>query len=262
MSEELQTEGTVISRAATLIKSTKAQLDNLRSEAEWQATLQEGQEFATKVGLQTDVPIPRPRKPNKALASFILESTSGQRQCDENRRMFFEVVDEVRMEFTRRFPENEDLISSLQAFDMNSPKFMDPCIVKHFARLYESHIDKTQLQTQCHSAKAFLTFDKDDDGGDSILASLSKLSTLPVAFSEVLKLFKIAATLPISTASNERFFSVLNRVKTYLRTTMGDERLTHLMLMAVEQRLVKSINMDDLVDGFARLKPRRYPLVD
>ena len=43
---------------------------------------------------------------------------------------------------------------------------------------------------------------------------IGKLSTTPLAFSEVIKLFKIAATIPVSTASNERFFSVLKRVKT------------------------------------------------
>jgi len=38
-------------------------------------------------------------------------------------------------------------------------------------------------------------------------------------------------------ASNEHFFSVLKRVKTYLRTTMGDECLSHLMLMNIENPL-------------------------
>ncbi|KAJ8391403.1 hypothetical protein AAFF_G00090330 [Aldrovandia affinis] len=249
-SEQLQTRGLVISRAATLIKSTKALLENMRSECEWQATLHKAKAFASKLGLQTDAPIPRPQRVSKALADFLLESTNGQRQTEEGdedrRRMFFEILDRFIMEFTLRFSENEE-----------------------FANLYESHIDTTLLQAQCHSAKAFLTMgkedeqdDDDDDDGNGILASLSKLNTLPVAFSEVLKLFRIVATLPVSTASNERFFSVLKRVKTYLRTTMGDVRLTHLMLMAVEQKLVKSLNMDDLVDDFAKMKPHRYPLMD
>ncbi|KAJ8367705.1 hypothetical protein AAFF_G00311220 [Aldrovandia affinis] len=272
LSEQLQTRGLVISRAATLIKSTKALLENMRSECEWQATLHNAKAFASKVGLQTDAPIPRPRTVSKALAGFLLESTNGQRQTEEGdedrRRMFFEILDRFIMEFTLRFSENEGLISSIQAFDDKSPKFMDASTIAEFANLYESHIDTTLLQAQCHSAKAFLTMEKedeqddDDDDGNGILVSLSKLNTLPVAFSEVLKLFRIVATLPVSTASSERFFSVLKRVKTYLRTTMGDVRLTHLMLMAVEQKLVKSLNMDDLVDDFAKIKLRRYPLMD
>jgi len=55
------------------------------------------------------------------------------------------------------------------------------------------------------------------------------------------------------------FFSVLKRVKTYLRTTMGDERLSHLMLMNTEQSLVKSIDLDVLVDDFDKIRARRYP---
>ncbi|KAJ8378391.1 hypothetical protein AAFF_G00242790 [Aldrovandia affinis] len=182
--------------------------------------------------------------------------------------MFFEILDRFIMEFTLCFSENEGLISSIQAFDDNSPMFMDTSTIAEFANLYESHIDTTLLQARCHSVKAFLTMEKedeqddDDDDGNGILASLSKLNTLPVAFSEVLKLSRIVATLPVSTASNERFFSVLKGVKTYLRATMGNVRLTHLMLMAVEQKLVKSLNMDDLVDDFAKMKPRRYPLMD
>ena len=49
---------------------------------------------------------------------------------------------------------------------------------------------------------------------------------MPRYFSQLIKLFQIAATIPVSTASNERFFSVLKRVKTYLRTTMGDDTVS------------------------------------
>ena len=94
------------------------------------------------------------------------------------------------------------------------------------------------------------------------MLALTQLNTMSVAFSEVVKLFQIAATIPVSTASNERFFSVLKRVKTYLRTTMGDDRLTHLMLMAVEPAVVKSLDPDELANDFASLRPWRYPLMD
>jgi len=40
---------------------------------------------------------------------------------------------------------------------------------------------------------------------------------------------------------------------------MGDERLSHLMLMNTEQSLVKSIDLDVLVDDFDKIRARRYP---
>jgi len=71
-------------------------------------------------------------------------------------------------------------------------------------------------------------------------------------------------TIPVTctTAGNKRFFSVLRRVKTYLRSTTSDERLSHLMLMSVERSLVKSLALDDLVNDFAKLRMRRYPLLE
>ena len=83
-----------------------------------------------------------------------------------------------------------------------------------------------------------------------------------MAYSEVIKLVRIAMTIPVTTAGNERFFSVLKRVKTYQRSTTSDERLSHLMLMSVERSLAKSLALDDLVDDFAKLRMRRYPLLE
>ena len=68
-------------------------------------------------------------------------------------------------------------------------------------------------------------------------------------------------TIPVSTASNERIFSTLKRVKNYTRTTTGDERLSNLILMATEQTFVKSLDLSSLIDKFAGMCNRRYPLI-
>ena len=51
----------------------------------------------------------------------------------------------------------------------------------------------------------------------------------------------ILITIPCTTATVERSFSTLRRVKTWLRSTMGEERLTGLCLMSVHRDLVKKI---------------------
>lgn len=82
-----------------------------------------------------------------------------------------------------------------------------------------------------------------------------------MAYSEVISLLKIFLTLLITTTSNERFFSVLKRVKNYLRSTTSDDRLASLMILAVEREDVKKISLYELVNDFAEMKPRRYPLL-
>ena len=55
---------------------------------------------------------------------------------------------------------------------------------------------------------------------------------------------------------------LLKRVNTYTQSTCEDDRLSCLMLMAVEKKLVKNLNICDLVDDFGRLRQRRYHLFD
>ena len=67
-------------------------------------------------------------------------------------------------------------------------------------------------------------------------------------------------TLPVSTASNERFFSSLKRIKTCLRLTMTDERLSDLLVIAVEGDEASKVDLQKAIDLFADMKSRRYPL--
>ena len=67
----------------------------------------------------------------------------------------------------------------------------------------------------------------------------------------------LALTIPISVASNERSFSKLKIVKTYLRTTMKQERLDSLMVAACSVDVLDSLDLDELADKWSVLKTRR-----
>jgi hAT family C-terminal dimerisation region len=199
----------------------------------------------------------------------LSNSTTGKRNAgvtlsEKLKRLYYNIIDRFLAEFDRRFTSNEILLNSLDAFDQESKTFMDYKKIKDFAECYTNHIDGVILASQVMATKSCVASckaDKDSEKTDVLLLH-KKLKELPAAYSEILKVLQILLTLPITTASNERFFSVLKRVKTYIRSTCGDDRLCHLMLMAVEPNLVKSFDQDELVDDFGRLRPRRYPLFD
>ena len=67
-------------------------------------------------------------------------------------------------------------------------------------------------------------------------------------------------TIPVTSATAERSFSVLKRIKTYLRATMGQERLTHLAVLSIERELSKNIDLDLVIDRFDAMHPRRLQL--
>ncbi|XP_052792424.1 52 kDa repressor of the inhibitor of the protein kinase-like [Mya arenaria] len=69
----------------------------------------------------------------------------------------------------------------------------------------------------------------------------------------------ILLCMPVSTATAERSFSTMKRVKTYLRNTMTTERLSGLGLLNIYQE--RNINVEQVVDAFARQEDRRLALI-
>lgn len=68
---------------------------------------------------------------------------------------------------------------------------------------------------------------------------------------------RLLLTLPVSVASGERSFSALKLIKNYMRSTMGQERLTGLALMSIERDVPQSLDMEDIVIAFAENKARK-----
>lgn len=79
------------------------------------------------------------------------------------------------------------------------------------------------------------------------------------SFPNIRMCMMILIVMPVSTATAERSFSTMRRVKTYLRSTMGTERMSGLGLMNIYQE--QKINVDEVVDVFANRKSRRLAFV-
>ena len=69
-----------------------------------------------------------------------------------------------------------------------------------------------------------------------------------------------SAPLPQSTSSSappERSFSCLRRLKTYLRSTMGQERLNHLLMLNIHQDKADVVDMRSIARDFVSLHQTR-----
>jgi hypothetical protein len=83
-------------------------------------------------------------------------------------------------------------------------------------------------------------------------------SGLQNSLSEVYCLLKIIPTTPMATAELERCFSTMKRIKTFLRSTMSEERLSALAMLSVGKNLLESSNFNEKVtEAFVLLKDRR-----
>ena len=82
-------------------------------------------------------------------------------------------------------------------------------------------------------------------------------SNMATSVPEVTAACVLFSTLPVTVASAERSFSKLKLIKTYLRSTMAQERLDGLSLLAIERESAQKIDLDSIVDKFAKANVRR-----
>ena len=77
-------------------------------------------------------------------------------------------------------------------------------------------------------------------------------------YSNIRILLQIACTLPVTSCECERSASVLRRLMTYMRATMGNERLANLALLHTHYD--QHTDTDRVIDMYAQMHPRRIEL--
>jgi len=84
-----------------------------------------------------------------------------------------------------------------------------------------------------------------------------------IYFPNIKKILQLFATLPVTSATPERTFSVLKRLKTYLRATMNEERLNGLALATINKDELEYENVEKVImTAFINKSPRRMKVAD
>jgi hypothetical protein len=123
------------------------------------------------------------------------------------------------------------------------------------------YFDVGKLRTELNTL-----YKRDDmnamDGVCTLLKFLEE-NELKGPFSKIYKLCNIVATTPMNTAESERCFSTLKRVKTFLRNSMSQYRLSALAMLSIEKTMIKNIKNfnNQVIDIFVRAKERRADFV-
>ena len=67
---------------------------------------------------------------------------------------------------------------------------------------------------------------------------------------QVCNVARLLLTLPATNATSERTFSTMRRLKTYLRSTMSQTRLNHVMILSIHKELVSELDLHDIANQF------------
>ena len=76
-------------------------------------------------------------------------------------------------------------------------------------------------------------------------------------FTEVHQLLRLYLTVPMTSATAERTFSTLRRLKSYLRSTMTQKRLNHVVMSHVHKDQTDELDLNDIAKKFVSCNERR-----
>ena len=103
----------------------------------------------------------------------------------------------------------------------------------------------------------FLKDADDNIGKEHFLYKLNIDKRVMCSFPNVEIALRMYLILMVTNCSGERSFSKLKYIKNRLRTTMSNERVTHLSLMSIEYDILRETDFDDLITDFAQRKGRK-----
>ena len=100
-----------------------------------------------------------------------------------------------------------------------------------------------------------------EHGHSSVPTSLYHIFPhISLMYPNIKALLLVLCTLPVTSCTAERSFSALKQVKTSLRSTIRNERVSSLSLLHIHQDI--DINIDEVIEEFARRHPRRMQLAN
>ena len=178
---------------------------------------------------------------------------------DFYRREYFNVFDTLISEICRRFNQASlSVPASLETLLVDGANGKNPKATEEMKSLYGQDVDFGKLEHQL-ALLPDVVQGADVKKVTSVRSLVDILLQQPAAclMSEVITLCKIYLTIPITSATAERTFSALRRMKSYLRATMTQQRLNNVLIPHCHKSRTDELNLKEIAHDFFQKNDRR-----
>ncbi|CAF4270051.1 unnamed protein product [Rotaria sp. Silwood2] len=204
----------------------------------------------------------RLRKPPRRYIGTIRAPTVYQSSYDMYQQQYFYVINSVLNALDLRFQQSVfPLLCKVEEFIIaaaNGTQDDDNINIESIVEFLNDDIDITRLKCELNLLPDyFSTINLEKNFG---LKKISKIQTVcdllnaqsigKSMFHEYCKLLRLYLTVPITTATAERCFSVMNRIKTYLRSTMTQQRFNHVLIPHVHKEKLDQLDLNSICTDF------------
>jgi len=226
----------------------------------------EALEIAKGIALEMDIGTTfRKRREIKRKRHFdenLDDTNAGTQSAEELFRIsyFLPVVDQAISSLTTRFEQYQSyqqnfgfLFTSetLQSLDDTSLKSSCDNLGAVLTKDGKSDVDANELYVELKFLQDFIP--KENMGPIEILKFLKRHDCFPNASIA----YRVLLTILVTVASVERSFSKLKLLKSYLRSTMTQQRLNDLATIALESGLLEKIDYEHIIEDFISRNTKR-----
>uniref|UniRef100_A0A8C6P238 Zinc finger MYM-type protein 1-like n=1 Tax=Nothobranchius furzeri TaxID=105023 RepID=A0A8C6P238_NOTFU len=271
-SDALQQKDMDLASAYKIVDGVLNRLSHSRTEEEFEKMYQQATEKAASVGLDPPSEVPGQARRRKVPAKFKFTATTATAehvfttpQEYYRAKVYYTFVDTMTQELQRRFKGRDNSTwDILNAFHyLTVPENWQTAristeslqAVKKLCQFYDIE-EEDKLLTELKVFHA--SYSCPPPINVTSILSVVKENNAHLIFPNMTELMKTYGTLPVSTATVERSFSKLKLVITKLRTLCSEERLSELLLLAVEKDV--TVNHGDVIDIFRDMANRKLLL--
>ena len=264
LSITLQGKNTTIQEAIQASKLAVSFLERQRCDAAYDS-------FYSRIvtdskDITDDPTLPRQRRPPRRIdggaSPHVFDSPKSY-----FKKQYFEVLDVVGGELKRRFQQERGMpvAAVMEKTLLDAAQNMHEEELPSELDMYKD-IDKQCLQVQLRMLPELMRTYNERNPATTI-KQITNLKTLcevmndvtssKTMFSEVYTLLHTVLTVPVTTATAERTFSTLRRLKTFLRSSMTQPRLNHIMLLHIYKERTDKLNLLNIATKFVAVNDRR-----
>ena len=213
----------------------------------------------TQKSLSVDDPVlPRQRKIPVRHDEFQSSAHFSTNVTDHYRAIYYECLDILVNVIEQRFNQSDyQIYLQMQEILLKAAQGHHHCYdddVNMLAKNYSDDIDIVALREQLRLLTGLAERHGYEGNNINILDFIKFMQSLDRAdrefISQVITLVVLVLLAPATNAVSERSFSGLKRLKTYMRSTMSDDRLLYLMMLHIHRDKCDEISVLDVSNKF------------
>ena len=258
LSKTMQHKDLSATEAQEIARLTITTLQSIRSDSAFSQFWDLVQQTASEHDVEDSI-LPRHRKVPTNLEVGTSPPIYPDSPKDHYKQIYFEALDMLTTCIHDRFQQPGYLMcGTLESLILKAANGNDyRGEMKKALDFYGSDLDAYRLDGQLQvlsqhykNRSGAITF-------NTVKDYLKELSTAQqVFYSEVITVLKLLLVLPATNATSERTFSAMRRIKSYLRATMNQTRLNHLMVLHVHKTHCDNLSLVSVANEFVNNEHR------